>query len=164
MLSTTAARLLAGSVILTNWNTPISTILRFSGGSDYQSYILADTSRDPDVFNDDDEGTHVITDGCGLLANGTEVESESYHFFRALDADSNPTGDVITVTVFSQTSQTSNIWGMASDTLLREGVRYQKIGGSNKGESLCETCVPYFTRMPWQRPQRLDQGPRPAHR
>jgi hypothetical protein len=49
------------------------------------------------------------------------------------------------VTVFSQNGQTSNIWGMASDTELQEGVRYQKIGGSNDGDSLYEDFVPCFT-------------------
>jgi hypothetical protein len=97
------------------------------------------------VFNDDEEGQHVITEGRGLVANGTQVESESYHYVRALDDNGNQTGPQITITVFSQNGQTSNIWGMASDTELQEGVRYVKTGGSNNGDSDYESFVPCFT-------------------
>lgn len=135
----------AGSPIINNSSTPIGTIFNFTGGFDYQSIILEDTSNEPDVFNDDEEGQHVITEGRGLVANGTEVESESYHFVRALDANGQPTGPTITITVFSQNGQTSNIWGMASDAELLEGVRYVKTGGSNNGDSLYESFVPCFT-------------------
>ena len=134
-----------GSAIINNSSTPVGTIFNFTGGYNYQSIILEDTSNDPDVFNDDDEGDHVITEGRGLVANGTEVESESYHYLRALDDNGNPTGPTITVNVFSQNGQTSNIWGMASDTELQEGVRYVKTGGSNRGDSEYESFVPCFT-------------------
>lgn len=138
-------RLGAGSAIVNNSSTPIGTIFNFTSGFEYQSIILDDTSSEPDVFNDDEEGQHTIIEGHGLVANGTQVESESYHFLRALDDDGNPTGDIITITVFSQNGQTSNIWGMASDTELQDGVRYVKVGGSNNGDSLYESFVPCFT-------------------
>lgn len=98
-----------------------------------------------DVFNDDEESDHIIVEGRGLVANGTEVESESFHFVRALDANGNPTGPTITITVFSQNGETSNIWGMAADAELQEGVRYVKTGGSNNGDSEFDSFVPCFT-------------------
>lgn len=137
--------LVAGSAIINNSNTPVGTIFNFTSGFEYQSIILEDTSADPDVFNDDQPGQHTITEGRGLVANGTQVESESYHFLRALDANGNLTGDTITITVFSQGGNFSNIWGMAADAELQDGVRYQKIGGSNNGDSLYESFVPCFT-------------------
>ena len=144
-VSDTSPRLTPGSSIINNSSTPVGTIFEFTGGFEYQSIILEDTSSEPDIFNDDEEGQHVITEGRGLVANGTEVESESYHYVRALDDDGNPTGPQITITVFSQNGQTSNIWGMASDTELLEGVRYVKVGGSNNGDSEYESFVPCFT-------------------
>jgi hypothetical protein len=139
-------RMAVGSAIINNSNTPIGTIFSFTPGFEYQSIILEDTSSEPDVFNDDDAGNHQITEGRGLVANGTFVESESYHFLRAIDeATGQPTGPVITINVFSQNGQTSNIWGMASDTELEPGVRYVKTGGSNNGDSLYEDFVPCFT-------------------
>lgn len=137
--------LAAGSAIINNSNTPVGTIFNFTSGFEYQSIVLDDTSSEPDVFNDNEEGQHTIIEGRGLVANGTQVESESYHFVRELDANGNPTGDIITITVFSQNGQTSNIWGMASDAELQEGVRYVKVGGSNNGDSLYESFVPCFT-------------------
>lgn len=144
-VSDTSPRLTPGSSIINNSSTPVGTIFEFTGGFEYQSIILEDTSSEPDIFNDDEEGQHVITEGRGLVANGTEVESESYHYVRALDDNGNPTGPQITITVFSQNGQTSNIWGMASDTELLEGVRYVKVGGSNNGDSEYESFVPCFT-------------------
>lgn len=136
----------AGSAIINNSNTPVGTIFSFTPGFEYQSIILEDTSSEPDVFNDDEAGQHVITEGRGLVADGTQVESESYHFVRAIDETTgHPTGPVITINVFSQMGQTSNIWGMASDTELQPGVRYVKTGGSNNGDSDYETFVPCFT-------------------
>lgn len=145
VVDASSPRLATGSPIINNSSTPVGTIFNFTGGYSYQSIVLEDTSSNPDVFNDDDEGNHVITEGRGLVANGTQVESESYHYVRALDDNGNPTGPTITITVFSQNGQTSNVWGMASDTELQEGVRYVKIGGSNNGNSLYESFVPCFT-------------------
>lgn len=138
-------RLATGSSIINNSSTPVGTIFNFTSGFEYQSIILEDTSSEPDVFNDDEEGQHVITEGRGLVDNGTEVESESYHYVRALDDNGDPTGPQITITVFSQDGNTSDIWGMASDTELQEGVRYVKTGGSNNGDSDYESFVPCFT-------------------
>jgi len=135
-----------GSAIINNSSTRIGTIFTFTSGFEYQSIVVDDTSADPDTFNDDQPGNHTIVEGRGLVANGASVESESFHFVRALDANGIPTGDVITITVFSQGGNFSNIWGMAADAELQEGVRYQKIGGSNNGDSEYDSFVPCFTR------------------
>ena len=137
--------LTVGSAIINNSSTPVGTIFNFAGGNSHQAVTLDDTSSNTDLFDDDEQGSHVISQGGGLVANGTQVESESLHFLRALDADGNPTGPTITITVFSQNGQTSNIWGMASDTVLQTGVRYVKTGGSNNGDNLYESFVPCFT-------------------
>jgi len=134
-----------GSAIINNSSTPVNQIFEFNAGFPYQTITLNDTSSTPDVFNDDDEGNHVITNGGSLVSNGTEVESESYHFLRQIDSSGNQFGPTITITVFSQNGQTSNIWGMASDTELIPGAQYQKTGGSNNGDSLYDTFVPCFT-------------------
>ncbi len=73
------------------------------------------------------------------------MESESKNFVRQLDDFGQPTGPLITITVFSQDGQFFNIWGMASDTPLIDGARYVKVGGSNLGDSLYDSFVPCFT-------------------
>jgi hypothetical protein len=134
-----------GAAIINNSSTPVGRIFTFSNGYAYQTITVDDTSSEPDVFNDDEEDQHVITNGGTLVANGTQVESESYHYFRLLDDDGNPTGPLITITVFSKNGTTSDIWGMSSDTELIDGARYVKVGGSNNGDSLYDSFVPCFT-------------------
>ncbi len=134
-----------GSPVINNSSTPVGTIFTYQAGFPSQQITLDDSSSNPDLFNDDDEDNHVITDGGTLVANGTEVESESYHYLRLLDENGIPTGPRITITVFSQNGQTSNIWGMASDSPLIPGARYVKVGGSNNGTSLYDSFVPCFT-------------------
>jgi hypothetical protein len=133
----------AGSPIINNSSTPIDTIFEFSSGFPVQVITLDDLNAPPgdDVFNDDDESNHIITDGAGLVGNGTQVESESFHFVRELDANGVPFGPEIQITVFSQNGQTSNIWGMSTDTPLTDGAQYIKVGGSNNGTSEYEDFV-----------------------
>lgn len=137
--------LAAGSPIINNSNTPIGTQFQFTPGFEYKSVELDDTSFRDDIFDDDRPGQHTITDGQGLIPDGTSVESESYHFVRALDDNGHEVGPTITITVFSANGQTSNIWGMAADAELEEGVVYKKIGGSNNGDSPYSDFVPCFT-------------------
>ena len=134
-----------GSALINNSSTPSGTIFSYSDAFPVVNILLEDTSSDPDTFLDDDEENHVITDGKGLVANGTEVESESYHFFRQLDDFGNQIGPTVTVTVFSQNGNFSNIWGMSTDTPLIDGARYVKTGGSNNGDSLYDSFIPCFT-------------------
>lgn len=132
-----------GSPIINNSSTPIDTIFEFSSGFPIQVITLDDLNSAPndDIFNDDDESNHIITDGGNLVGNGTEVESESYHFVRELDSNGVPFGPEIQITVFSQNGQTSNIWGMSTDTPLNDGAQYIKVDGSNNGSSGYEDFV-----------------------
>ncbi|MEL7184238.1 MAG: hypothetical protein AAGK57_11410, partial [Pseudomonadota bacterium] len=95
-------RLAEGSPLINNGNTPRGTIFEYKAGFPYKTITLDDTGGDPDIFEDGQPNNHTIVDGMGLVANGQGVESESIHFFRALDDDGDPTGPTIAVTVFSQ--------------------------------------------------------------
>ncbi|MDJ0627215.1 MAG: Hint domain-containing protein [Rhodobacter sp.] len=134
-----------GDPIINNSNTPVGQIFTFLAGFPYQTITLEDTSSTPDRFNDDDPNNHVIVNGSGLVASGTRVESESYHYVRQLDDNGDPFGPRITITVFSRDGVTQRIWGMASDTELVPGASYVKVGGSNNGTSLYNDFVPCFT-------------------
>ena len=133
----------SGSPIINNSNTPVGTVFEFSDGFPPQVITLDDLDGPPadNVFNDNDPGGHIITDGAGLVASGTQVESESFHFVRQLDANGDPTGSEIQITVFSQNGQFTNIWGMATSAELVDGAQYVKVGGSNNGTSNYEEFV-----------------------
>ena len=123
-----------GSPIINNSSMPNGTQFVYTSGSG--AWItLDDTSGGRNVFNDDQSGSHTITDGGGLVADGNGVEAESIIELQALDGNGNPTGPVISITVFSQNGSTGNVWGFASDTPLEDGVTYEKIDGSNTGNS-----------------------------
>ncbi len=123
-----------GNGIINNSDTPNGTTFVYTAGSG-TNVTLDDTSGGSDVFNDDQSGGHQITDGGGLVANGQNVESESHIFVRALDANGNPTGPTIDITVFSQGGVTQDVWGFATDIPLQDGVTYIKVSGSNFGNS-----------------------------
>ncbi|MEM6312202.1 MAG: Hint domain-containing protein [Pseudomonadota bacterium] len=135
--------LASGSAIINNSNTPVGTVFEFSDGFPPQVITLDDQDGPPNdnVFNDNDPSDHIITDGAGLVADGTQVESESFHFVRLLDGNGNPTGPEIQITVFSQNGQFTNIWGMATNAELIDGAQYVKVGGSNNGTSDYEEFV-----------------------
>lgn len=121
-----------GSSIINNSDTPNGTIFQFSGGS-ASTVTLDDSGGRQDVFEDDDYTHHTITDGAGLVTDGTGVEAESRIYLRALDEFGNETGPTVTVTVFSQNNSYGNIWGFHSDTKLVPGTEYVKTSGSNIG-------------------------------
>ncbi|MEP2031369.1 MAG: Hint domain-containing protein [Paracoccaceae bacterium] len=125
---------IVGHPVINNSDTPDGTVFTYTAGGGTTA-ILDDTGGDVDIFEDDDEANHVITDGGGIVANGTEVEAESLIFLRALDINGNPTGPTITITVFSQGGVTGDVWGFSPDILLQDGVSYTKTGGSNIGSS-----------------------------
>lgn len=133
-----------GSPIINNSDTPVGTIFEYHGGFPNVTITLDDQSGDTTVFNDDQPASHIITDGQGIVPDGSQVESESKHYLRALDADGEPTGPTITVTVFSKGGTTQDIWGMSSDIPLQPGTRYVKTGGSNEGSSEYDAFVPCF--------------------
>ncbi len=133
---------IVGNPIINNSDTPDGTIFTFSGGGG-TTITLDDAGAFADAipednnlfFNDDEAADHIITDGGSLVANGTPVEAESLIFVQALDSGGNPTGPVITITVFSQNGITQDVWGFSTDIPLEPGTSYIKTGGSNTGTS-----------------------------
>ena len=135
--------LIVGNPVINNSDTPDGTVFTYSGGGG-TTVTLNDTGGRRNRFEDDDAANHVITDGGGIVANGTGVEAESLIELRALDAGGNPIGPTITITVMSQGGVTGDIWGFASDTQLQDGVSYIKTGGSNTGTSRYNSFVTCF--------------------
>lgn len=127
-----------GSPIINNSDTPDGTVFTYQSGFGANVVTIDDTNvgGDVDVFNDDDTANHTVTEGAGLVADGQSVESESLIQIQALDANGNLTGPVIDLYVFSQGGVTSDVWGFATDATLTAGVQYQKVAGSNNGDSL----------------------------
>ncbi|MBU2941435.1 Hint domain-containing protein [Shimia thalassica] len=132
-----------GSSIINNSDTPNGTIFDYSGG--LGQVIELDDTRNTDVFDDDDRFRHRITDGGDLIANGTTVESESLIVLRELDSSGSPIGPEITINVYSQNGQTSNIWAFSVSELLISGRQYVKVSGSNNGDSSYYEIAPCFT-------------------
>ena len=145
VIDAASPHLTPGTPIINNSSTPVGTVFTFTDGFAYQSIVLDDTSGSPDVFDDNRPCGHQIVEGRGLVDDGTQVESESYHFVRQLDENGIPTGPRITINVFSKDRDFEDIWGMAADTQLIPGASYVKIGGSNNGDSRYEDFVPCFT-------------------
>ncbi len=127
-----------GSSIINNSDTPDGTVFTYQPGFGASVVTVEDTNAgaDVDVFNDDDTANHTIVDGAGLVANGQSVESESLIQIQALDSNGNLIGPIIDLYVFSQGGVTSDVWGFATDATLTAGVQYQKVNGSNNGDSL----------------------------
>lgn len=131
-----------GGPIVNNSDTPDGTIFEYSAGTG--TTITLDDTFEVDVFNDDEPGDHIITDGGGIVANGQGVESESLINVRALDADGNPTGPEITIYVFSQGGVFSDVWGYGTSAPLVDGTQYIKVSGSNAGSSAYTDYIPCF--------------------
>jgi len=125
----------AGAAIVNNSSTPDGTIFEFQPGFSRINVELDDTGGDPDTLEDDLAGSHTITNGGGLVANGTGVEAESIIVVRALDALGNETGPEISLTVFSQNGVFSDVWGFGTAEDLDAGTLYVKVSGSNLGTS-----------------------------
>ncbi|MEM9795205.1 MAG: Hint domain-containing protein [Pseudomonadota bacterium] len=124
---------LIGNGIINNSNTPDDTTFVYNGGSG--ATVTLDDTANRGRFDDGRPDDHIITDGGGLVANGTPVESESRIFLRELDSNGVPTGPQITVTVFSQNGVTSDVWGFGTSQVLTPGASYIKVGGNNNGNS-----------------------------
>ncbi|WP_174149355.1 Hint domain-containing protein [Leisingera sp. ANG59] len=132
-----------GKPIINNSDTPNGTVFTYSGGTGI-TVTLNDTGGGQNRFNDDQEDDHVITDGGGIVAVGTEVEAESHIRVRQLDSGGNPTGPEVIIYVFSQNGQTSNVWGFATSAPLESGQSYVKVGGSNTGTARYNDFVTCF--------------------
>ncbi len=137
--------------LLTNTSTT-NPIINFSDQQVGDQFIFAggtsttitldddDNGGNADVFNDDDEQDHVITDGAGLVADNAQVESESIFELQAVDPNTgevDPNAPVITISVFSQGGVTQDIWGFFphNNAQLTAGTTYEIVGGTIDGES-----------------------------
>lgn len=133
------------SAIINNSDTPVGTVFVYDASYAIEQVTLDDTAGSADIFEDDQESGHTIIDGGSMVAAGTAVEAESFHYVQELDDDGNPVGPKITITVFSQGGVTQDVWGFSTDIPLKDGARYQKISGSNDGSAKYSSFVPCFT-------------------
>jgi hypothetical protein len=147
---------IVGDGIINNSDTPDGTRFVFQPGFHLRQVIVDDTFQST-TFNDDRPASHTIV-SSPLVPAGTQVESESIIFIRALDPLGNPTGPTIRLVVFSQGGVTQNVWGFSTTAHLVPGTAYVKVGGSNNGSSpytdLAATCFAEGT------PIRTPDGPR----
>lgn len=134
IVTSSSSASIVGNPIINNSDTPNGTVFAFTAGTG-ATVTLDDTGGSVDTLDDDDESNHVITDGAGLVSNGTEVEAESLIFVRALDTGGTPTGPVITIYVFSKDGVTSDVWGFGTSAPIVSGTSYVKTGGSNIGST-----------------------------
>ena len=143
VVTSSSSAAIVGNPIINNSSTPDGTIFSFTSGGG-TNITLDDTGGSANTFDDDNAANHVITDGGGIVANGTSVEAESLILVRALDGMGNPTGPTITLTVMSQNGVTGDVWGFASSQPLQNGVSYVKTGGSNIGSNAYTNFVACF--------------------
>ena len=134
--------------IINNSDTPTGTLFTFNAGGGQRITLddVAGGGTSTTVFEDDQRFRHTITDGGGLVANGTQVEAESLINIRAVGVGGIPFGPTITLTVFSQNGQTGNVWGFSANGPLSDGAIYIKVSGSNTGSSSYTSFVPCFVR------------------
>ncbi|WP_299687071.1 Hint domain-containing protein [uncultured Tateyamaria sp.] len=143
VVQSSSSAAIVGNPIINNSSTPNGTVFTFTQGSG-RTITLDDTGGSVDTFEDDQSGSHTITEGFGMVPDGAAVEAESIIQLRALDSLGNPTGPTINITVFSQGGVTGNVWGFATDTPLQDGVSYEKISGNNNGSSSYANFVTCF--------------------
>lgn len=131
-----------GDSIINNSSTPNGTIYQYSAGTG--TTVTLDDTFEINVFNDDDPANHIIEDGGGIVADGAQVEAESQINVRALNDDGVPVGPEITIYVFSQDGDFSDIWGYGTSAPLQDGTSYIKVSGSNAGSSPYTNFIPCF--------------------
>lgn len=120
-----------GDTIINNSDSLNGTQYTFSDGFSPRQVVVEDAGGGAGTLEDDQHTSHTITDGAGLVENGTQIEAESVIKVQELDDNGAPTGPIINLYVLSKGNVTGDIWGFASDTLLvsrhglREGRRQQ---------------------------------------
>ncbi len=123
------------ATVINNSDSPNGTQYAFESGFSTRQVTIEDTGGSADTLEDDNHTAHIVTDGAGLVANGTGVEAESVIQLQELSATGVPIGPVINIFVLSQNGNTGDVWGFASDTPLVPGANYQKVGGGNIGST-----------------------------
>ena len=134
---------IVGDPIINNSSTPNGTIFEYSA-SFGRNVTIDDTGGDPDTFEDDQSGSHTVTDGNGLVADTVGVEAESIIFIRQIDSNDVPFGPEIAITVYSQGGNTSDVWGFSTSEPLADGGRYVKTDGTNNGTAEYNTFISCF--------------------
>lgn len=124
---------IVGNPVINNSDTPNGTIFEYSKGS-FNEITINDTGGRRNRFEDDDEQNHVIVDGAGIVANGTEVEAESRILVREINDLGQPIGPTIEIFALSKDGVTSDVWGFGTSENLKDGASYLKIAGSNTGD------------------------------
>lgn len=122
-----------GDTIINNSDSPNGTQYAFGHGFSPRQVVVEDAGGRADTLEDDQHTAHTITDGAGLVENGTQIEAESVIKVQEVDASGTATGPIINLYVLSKGNVTGDIWGFASDTLLVPGTDYVKVGGNNIG-------------------------------
>jgi len=136
---------LVGGPIINASDTPDGTVFQFNG-TPLTEVTLDDTGGGRNRFNDDRADDHIIVDGGGLVATGTEVESESEYTLQQLDASGNPTGPLINIYVLSQNGSFSDIWGIGLTAPLEAGAQYVKVAGDVDGTSRYRDYITCFAK------------------
>ncbi|MCX8226690.1 MAG: calcium-binding protein, partial [Sulfitobacter sp.] len=124
-----------GDTVINNSDSPNGTQYTFGAGYSTLQVIVEDTGGSADTLEDDNHTSHIVTDGAGLVANGTGIEAESVIQLQEMSASGIPIGPVINIYVLSQNGVTADVWGFVSDTMLAPGTNYQKVGGGNIGST-----------------------------
>jgi hypothetical protein len=125
--------------------TPDGTVLTFGGGS-MKEVVLDDVlARGRSKINDDLPDLHKVTDGNGLVEEGTGIEAESILVVRALNDLGQPVGPEIEIYLFSQGGVEDDIWGFGSNAPLDPGTSYVKIGGDDDGTVKYKDFITCFT-------------------
>ena len=124
-----------GDTVINNSDSPNGTQYTFGAGYSTLQVIVEDTGGSADILEDDNHTSHIVTDGAGLVANGTGIEAESVIQLQEMSASGIPIGPIINIYVLSQNGVTADVWGFVSDTMLAPGTNYQKVGGGNIGST-----------------------------
>lgn len=126
---------LVGDHIINNSDSPDGTQYVFREGFSTRQITVEDTGGSTETFEDDAVGSHVITDGGGLVNDGTGVEAESVIQLQEMSADGTPFGPVINIYVLSQNGVTGDVWGFVADAPMKPNANYQKVGGNSIGST-----------------------------
>ena len=81
-----------GDKVINNSDSPNGTIYSFGSGFSTREVKIEDKGGNSNILEDDNHKAHIVTEGAGLVAAGTGIETESLIRLQALDAFGNPVG------------------------------------------------------------------------